>query len=184
MPKKHLLKQNQLESLVSTGRLAIVQRLEIDKEATAAELAHRMGRSVTSLYHHLKQLEKVGVLRVVAERRGARRPEAVYALVGEYISAAEAVKTSRGRKTYGRTAARVAEAGIRVFSAAMDRGEPRFEGEQRNAAVRYYVLRADKKKLAHLNALLEELERSALHSSEDGQAIHLTVLLSPMPSKD
>jgi predicted ArsR family transcriptional regulator len=179
MAKKHFLTQNQLESLTSPVRLAIVQRLEIDKEATAREIARRLGRPVTSLYHHLKQLEDAGVLRVVAERKGARRPEAVYAMVAEYLSSAEAVRTQRGRKTYARAAARVADAGARAFSAAVAHGKPRFEGDPRNAMVRYYLIRADSKKLAALNRLLAELEDVATHSSEEGEEIQLTILLSP-----
>ncbi|HEY3637233.1 MAG TPA: helix-turn-helix domain-containing protein [Rhizomicrobium sp.] len=180
MSAKHYLSQSQLESLTSPARLAIVQRLEIDKQATARELAHSMGRSVTSLYHHLKELEDVGVLRVVGERKGPRRPEAVYAMVAEYLSTAEAVKTRRGRKTYGRAALRVAEAGVRAFSAAMARGKPVFDGESRNAAVRFYVLRADTKKIARLNALLNALDDEATQSCNDGEEIQLTVLLTPL----
>ena len=183
MSTKHFLSQIQLESLTSPIRLAIVQRLEVDKEATARELARRMGRPVTSLYHHLKQLEDVGVLRIVAERKGVRRPEAVYAMVADYLSSAEAVKTEPGRKTYGRAAARVAEAGARAFSAALVQGSPRFDGEQRNAFVRFYALRATREKLARLNALLNELEDAATQSCEEGEEIQLTVLLSPLPSK-
>lgn len=184
MPKKHFLNATQLESLTSPVRLAIVQRMEIDKEVTARELAQRMGRPVTSIYHHLKQLEAVGVLRVVAERKGPRRPEAVYAMVGDYLSSAEAVRTQKGRQTYSRTAARVAEAGARAFSAAVADGNPRFDGEHRNTTARYYVLRADKRKITRINKLLRELEDAALHSCEDGEAIQLTILLSPLPSKD
>jgi DNA-binding transcriptional ArsR family regulator len=183
MPKKHFLSQRQLESLTSPTRLAIVQRLEIDREATARELAQRMGRPVTALYHHLKQLEDAGVLRVVAERRGSRRPEAVYAMVGDYLSTAKAVKTAQGRRTYGRAAARVADAGVRAFSAAVARGAPRFDGEHRNAMVKYYLLRADGRKLARLNRLLDELDALAVQSSADGEEIHLTVLLAPLAPK-
>jgi hypothetical protein len=141
-----------------------------------------MGRPVTALYHHLKQLEEVGVLRIVAERPGTRRPEAVYALVAEYISSAEAVKTKPGMKSYGRAAARVADAGARAFAVAMTRGKPRFDGDQRNATVRYYLLRADRKKFAKLNRLLNELDAAATQSCEEGEEIQLTILLSP-PSK-
>ncbi|HEY5338237.1 MAG TPA: helix-turn-helix domain-containing protein [Rhizomicrobium sp.] len=183
MPKKHLLTQTQLESLTSPIRLAIVQRLDVDKEATARELAHRMGRPVTSLYHHLKQLEEIGVLRVVAERKGARRPESVYATVANHLSSADAIKTANGRRTYARAALRVAEAGARAFSAAVAKGSPKFEGEQRNAMVRYYVLRADGKKMARLNKLLNELGDEAGQSCEDGDEIQLSILLSAMPSK-
>jgi len=183
MPKTHFLSQIQLESLTSPIRLAIVQRLEVDRQATARELARRMGRPVTSLYHHLKQLEDVGVLRVAGTRKGARRPEAVYTMVADYLSSAEAVKTPKGRKTYSRAAARVAEAGARAFSAAVAQGSPRFAGEQRDAMVRFFVLRADKRKLARLNALLNALEEAAAHSCEEGDEIQLTILLSGLPSK-
>ena len=183
MPNKHFLNQAQLESLTSPMRLAIVQRLDVDKEATARELAHRMGRPVTSLYHHLKQLEDVGLLRVVAERKGARRPEAVYAPVADYLSSAEAVKTEQGRKSYSRSASRVAEAGARAFSAAVAQGGARFDGEDRNAMLRFYTLRATKEKLAHLNALLNGLDDAAAQSSDDGDEIQLTILLSSRRTK-
>ena len=183
MPRKHFLTQDQLESLTSPVRLAIIQRFEIDRETTARELARRMGRSVTSIYHHLKHLEAVGLLRVVAERKGVRRPEAVYAVVADYLSSAEAVKSRRGRKTYGRAALRVAEAGVRAFSAAMVRGNAVLDGEHRNALVRFYLLRADKRKIARLNALLEELDTAATDSGGDGDEIQLTILMSPLAPK-
>jgi DNA-binding transcriptional ArsR family regulator len=183
MPKKHLLNQIQLESLTSPIRLAIIQRLDIDKEATARELAQKMGRPVTSLYHHLKQLEEIGVLYISAERSGVRRPEAVYAMAVGRLSSAEAVKTAKGRKTYGRAGVRIADAGARAFSAAVTHGRPRFDGEHRNTTARHYVLRADKKKLAELNRLLTELEEAAAHSGKDGEEIQLTILLSPLRPK-
>jgi predicted ArsR family transcriptional regulator len=183
MPKTLRLNQIQLESLTSPIRLAIVQRLEMDREATALELARRMGRPVTSLYHHLKQLETVGVLRVIAERKGPRRPVAVYAMVADQLSSAEVVKTQPGRKTYGRVATRVADAGSRAFSAALAHGLSRFEGEHRNAMVRYFVLRADQRKIAALNKLLNQLEDAATDSCEIGEEIQLTVLLSRLQPK-
>lgn len=183
MPKTHLLNQAQMESLTSPARLAIVQRLEVDKQATARELASGLGRPVTALYHHLKQLKDVGVLRVVSERKGPRRPEAVYALAGDQLSSAEAVKTRQGRKTYGSAAARVADAGVRAFRTAVGHGAPRFDGAARDTMVKYFVLRADRKKLARLNALLNALEEEAIESCKDGEEIQLTILLSPVLRK-
>ncbi|HEY8949774.1 MAG TPA: helix-turn-helix domain-containing protein [Rhizomicrobium sp.] len=183
MPKKHLLTLNQLENLSSPVRLAIVQRLEMDREATARELSERMGRPVTALYHHLQQLEDVGVLRVVGERKGPRRPEAIYALVADQLSTADVVKTRKGRETLGQGAIRVADAGSRAFARAMTQMEPRFEGSQRNAMVRYFVLRANKAKLAELNRLIDELDAAASDPGEDGEEIQLTWILTPMPAK-
>ena len=176
---KYFLTEAQLECLNSPIRLAIIQRLEIDKEATVRELAHRMGKATTALYHHIKELDRTGLLRIVGEKRGTRRPEALYAMVSPYLSSAEAVKTERGREIYSRSAGRVADAAARAFSGAVQHGDPRFHGPRRNAAVRFYALRADKKKLARLNQILQELEEIACHSCEEGEEIQLSVLLSP-----
>ena len=182
MTEKHRLSHRQLESLTSPIRLAIIQRLDIDKEATAHELAQRMGRPVTSLYHHLKQLLEVGLLRVSGERKGSRRPEAVYANVGR-LSSADAIKSARGRKAYARAGIRIADAGARAFSATLAHGKARFDGENRNTAAKHYVLRADRKKLEELNELLAKLGEVAARSSEDGEEIRLTILLSPLNPK-
>lgn len=184
MPAKHFLTEAQLESLTSPVRLAIIQRLEVDKQATVRELAHRMGKAATALYHHIKELEEIGLLRVVGEKKGTRRPEAVYAMVSPYLSSAEAVKTETGREIYSRSGGRVADAAARAFASAVQRGHARFDSASRNAAIRFYVLRADKKKLARLNQILQELDEVACHSCEDGEEIQLSILLSPNGKKE
>jgi hypothetical protein len=93
------------------------------------------------------------------------------------------VKTEEGRRTYARTAVRVADAGARAFSTTVAQGGLRFEGEQRNALVRFYALRVDAGALARLNRLLDELDAAAVQSCDEGEEIQITMLLSPMPSK-
>jgi DNA-binding transcriptional ArsR family regulator len=184
MQTKHFLTEAQLESLNSPIRLAIIQRLEVDKKATVRDLAHRMGRAATALYHHIRELEEVGLLRIAGERKGTRRPEAVYAMVAPYLSSAKAVKTEKGREIYSRSSGRVADAAARAFSSAVQHGDARFDGANRNAAIRFYVLRADKKKLARLNQILRALEEIACHSCEEGEEIQLSILLSPIGKKE
>ena len=67
-------------------------------------------------------------------------------MVAVSLSSAKAVKTEQGKKTYGSAAARVADAGARAFAAAVAQGAPRFGGGQRNAMVRYFLLRASAEK--------------------------------------
>lgn len=180
MVSTYALSPDQLECLTMPMRLAIVQRLESDKEATARELAARMGRPATSLYHHLKQLEEIGLVRIVGERRGSRRPEAVYALVADDFSSVEAVKTEAGRKAYARSAMRVAEAAARALSAAVEADTARFEGEDRNTRIRFFTVRADKAKLARISRLISELDACLWEESPaDGEEIMFTVLMSP-----
>ena len=182
MVRRHALTQDQLECLTMPLRLAIVQRLESDKEATARELAARMGRPTTSLYHHLKQLEEIGLVRIVGERKGPRRPEAIYALVADDYTTVEAVKTDAGRKTYARAATRVAEGAARALSAAVEAEKSRFQKRDRNTMVRFFMFRADGAKLAQINKLIGELEASLWEAnSEDGEEMMFTVLMSPQP---
>ena len=103
----------------------------------------------------------------------------MYAQVADVLSSAQAVKTRRGKRSYARAAVRVAEAGARKLSAAVDRSTARFDGTQRNAAVRYYVMRADRAKLARINQLLEEVGACALTECSGGEELLLTILLSP-----
>ena len=91
--------------------------------------------------------------------------------------------TAQGKKTYSRAASRVADAGARAFAAAVAHGAPRFDGQQRNAMVRYFVLRASAEKIAGLNNLLDEMENLLAQSSDGGEEIQLTLLLSPLPSR-
>lgn len=92
--------------------------------------------------------------------------------------------TEEGREIYSRSGTRVADAAARAFASAVQRKQARFEGTSRNAAIRFYVLRADSTKLARLNKLLHDLEEEACQSCEEGEEIQLTVLLSPNSKRE
>lgn len=187
-PAKSALKltQRQLGALASSPRLAIIQRLDIDREATARELAERLGRPVTALYHHLGQLEASGLIRVVERRSTGRRPEAVYAVVSRQLSSAEALRSAGGRRSLIKMAASAAGASLRAFAALAAQAAARFDGPQRNCAVRHLAFRADDARLARINALIAELEQVSLENSEegdDGESMLLTVVLAEVVAK-
>lgn len=173
----------QLGTLASSTRLAIIQRLDVDGEASAREIAGRLGRPVTALYHHLDQLEKSGLIRVVELRSTGRRPEAVYAAVSRQMSSADAVRTRSGRKNLIKVASSALAASLRAFAAVASQAATRFEGPQRNCAVRHLTFRADDARLARINGLISELEEAALHAGEGGENMLLTVLLAEVPGK-
>jgi DNA-binding transcriptional ArsR family regulator len=181
----HFLSAGQLECLAMPIRLAIVQRLESDGRATAHDLAARTGRPVTSLYHHLRKLEDAGLLRIVGQRQGARRPEAIYAMVADEFSSSEAVRTPAGRGAYSKAAARVADAAARALSAAVNAGKAHFWGRERNTLIRFFMLRADSEKLAQINGLIAQLEALLRDGSEaEGEEIMFSFLMSPQQLKD
>lgn len=173
----------QLGAMASSVRLAIVQRLDIDGQATARELAERLGRPVTALYHHLEQLQQAGLVHVVERRSTGRRPEAVYAMVSRRLSSADAVRTPRGRNNLVKLAARAIGASLRAFAAAASQAAARFEGTQRNCAVRHLLFRADRAQLARINALIDQLEAASSQTSERGEDMLLTVVLASAPRR-
>jgi len=180
MASEHALTPDQIDCLTHPLRLAIIQRLEGDKEATARELALRIGRPPTSLYHHLKQLLDIGLVRIIGERKGQRRPEAIYALIADEYTTIDAVKTSAGRQAYARSTSRIAEAAARVLSGAIEADSARFQGDARNIRARFFMVRANRQKLARINMLIDELEALLLDGKpDDGDEIMLTLLMSP-----
>jgi DNA-binding transcriptional ArsR family regulator len=182
-PGTQKLTAAQLGTMASSVRLAIVQRLDIDGQATARELAERLGRPVTALYHHLERLEEAGLVRVVERRSTGRRPEAVYAVISRRLSSADAVRTPHGRRNLIKVASSAIGASLRAFAAATAQAATRFEGTQRNCAVRHLVFRADRTQLSRINALIDELEEAGLQTSERGEDMLLTVVLAAAPTR-
>lgn len=60
-----------LRALSSPARIEVVEGLQIGGPSSVAELGRRLGRAPDSLYYHLRELEKAGVV----ERSGAAAPK-------------------------------------------------------------------------------------------------------------
>ena len=169
----------QLAAMASPTRMAILQRLDAEGPASIRELAERLGRPATALYHHLAHLQKHDLVRITEHRDTGRRPEAVYAAASARLSSRDAVRTPAGRRSLVRVATRVVAATLRAFASAASHAAARFEGPQRNCAVRHLSFRADQERLARINALIEALEATALDTGTQGDTLLLTVLMAP-----
>ncbi|WP_429620790.1 helix-turn-helix domain-containing protein [Stenotrophomonas sp. AN71] len=169
--------------MASPTRMAILQRLDADGPASTRELAERLGRPATALYHHLAHLEKNGLVRITGHRVTGRRPEAVYAAISQQLSSRDAVRTTAGRRSLIRVAASTVAATLRTFATAATHAAARFEGPHRNCVVRHVSFRTDDARLEHINALIDELEAAALDASPQGDTMLLTVLMAPAVQK-
>ena len=174
----------QLKVMASSIRLAVLQHLEAEGEATAKELATRLGRPATALYHHLEKLLAAGLIVPAGQRETDRRPETVYGLASSRLSSANAVRTPSGRNALVGLATRVIASSLRAFSAAAVHAAARFDGPQRQVAVRHVIFRADRRHLARINALIDSLEEATAHSSDDGESMLLTVVLAPRTASE
>ncbi|EKT4091055.1 TPA: helix-turn-helix transcriptional regulator [Stenotrophomonas maltophilia] len=177
------LTPTQLAAMASPTRMAILQRLDAEGPASIRELAERLGRPATALYHHLAHLEKHGLVRITEHRDTGRRPEAVYAAAAAQLSSRDAVRTPSGRRSLVHVATRVVAATLRAFASAATHAAARFEGPHRNCVVRHLSFRADDARLARINALIDELEATGLDAGTQGDTMLLTVLMAPATHK-
>src|SRR5262249_14299326 len=75
----------QLPALASPARLEIVGALQAHGPLGVRALAAHLTRPMDGLYHHLRVLQRVGVVRVAETRRAGKRDEAVYGLTAERL---------------------------------------------------------------------------------------------------
>ena len=94
----------QWAAAIKPHRARILVLMDNLGEATAYELAELMGRSVSSLYRHLGELAKVGLLVERQERRGGR-PLRVYARGPALDTPLVDVATGAGGRNFGRLCA-------------------------------------------------------------------------------
>ena len=75
----------QLAAIRSPVRQEIVDMLAATGIRTVAEIASMLGRSTHSLYHHIRVLERVGLMLNMGIERRNRRDEALYATPGRRL---------------------------------------------------------------------------------------------------
>jgi len=167
-----------LEAVASPARLELLSALG-DGPATTHELARRLGRSRPSLYYHLNELQRAGL--VAVEDPVARRRDRRFRLRADRLS----VTPRRGSAADRMSAARAIQAMLRLTAreactALIDQGT-RLDGRQRELIGFRGKARLTAAQLQRANALIGELEtlfRSA-SSSPDRRPYALTLVLTP-----
>lgn len=75
----------QLECLSSPVRVNLYEAIRNRGRASATELADDSGKTVHSLYYHLKSLQKANLIRICDYRRAGKRDEAVFEAVSKRL---------------------------------------------------------------------------------------------------
>ena len=174
----------QLRAMASGVRAALIRALARDGAQSARELARRLERPVSGLYHHLTQLESAGLICVAEMRTTERRPEAVYELVAGQLSSRTAARSKAGRAALAKTSRAFLAAAARNVSTSLLDDTAITEGAGRNSAVRQVQMRLNKKALAQFNAELDDLiERALTMSTKSGAQVEFTLALAPVDGR-
>ncbi|HEX8876196.1 MAG TPA: helix-turn-helix domain-containing protein [Phycisphaerales bacterium] len=171
----------QWRALSSSVRLQMVDLLRMLGPCAVPRLAEALDRPADGLYHHVRILEKAGIVRKVGEERIGPRLQAVYATAAKDVrlpvdraDAKTAAQLARVTSSLLRTADRGVAAAIRA-------GGIKQTGPERDVWCRIHTGRVDAARLARLNALLKEIEREIDlgRSSGTGRTMSLVVALWP-----
>jgi predicted ArsR family transcriptional regulator len=170
--------------LMSFGpRREIIAALANDPNLSARDLATRLKRPVTGLYRHLELLQDAGLVRQIGQRRGPKRPEALYALTFATFSAEEVSRSPGGGQVFSEAAVRYAGAAGRKLARAVADGSARMYVEDANAGFSVVDLQLDSSGLVAFNRRLAEfiadIRKLRVPEAAGVETISVTLLMAP-----
>ena len=115
-----LNRPDQWRALSSKVRVQVVDQLELGGPRSVSEIAAELGLTTHALYHHFRQLEAAGIIRVDHSRRSGAREEAVYDLLGRPVVVRYEPDSKATRALRVKSARRLLRQAERDYAAAVD----------------------------------------------------------------
>jgi DNA-binding transcriptional ArsR family regulator len=178
-PPKPIARPAQLKTLASPVRQELLDLLISTGPASIAQLAERLERAPDSLYFHVRQLVKAGLV-VEAERRQVGRH-----VFTTYRAAVHSLRVDRSkvhRADLGKVVRTLGRLAIRDYQRAIGASSATGDGPARNHAGSRCRGWLTKQELARVNHLLEELGQ-IVRSGRPGAGRHpiaLVWILAPL----
>ena len=122
----------QIKALAAPTRQEILDTLESNGPSTVARLGALLGRAPDSLYHHIRILVKVGLVRRVDPAPETTARGAIYELPGHAMSIAYRLRDRAMAEAIAAVARAMSRISYQDFERALNRGDAIVEGPQRN----------------------------------------------------
>ena len=175
-----ITKPEHLKALASPIRHDIIDRLAALGPLSVRDLAHVLGRKPTAIYRHLISLEKLGLVLASANSGAKGRPAMLYRTAAPLAGLKRAPRISGGPAPMVKIASAMARQAARDYAAAFKFDGWIGEGAKRNHGFFELVTSPSPKKLAKINALLEDLAQLMwLPDDNSGRPIRMTWFMSP-----
>jgi predicted transcriptional regulator len=152
-----ITRKDQLEILASAVRLDILDRLAAMGPMSVKELAASTGKKTTPIYHHLEQMEQVGLIRRTSASGTRGRPAAVYQAAGKVMRLARAPLAPANRQPMSKIGRIVASQAAKDYARGFKSKHWQTEGPARNHWHFRCITRPSTARLAKINELLDEL---------------------------
>lgn len=157
---------DQLQAIVSPVRQEILTILEEFEQFAVRELAEHLGRPVESVYYHVHQLVKVGLVESVGSRPGTTRPETLYQVVARRLSVDRENPSPRYQQVLKKAVHSALLFADRLAQRAFDDDRGVLGGPDANFQVRQRSARLSKSKLRELAAMLAEVDRFLVENND------------------
>ncbi|MFI4854700.1 MAG: ArsR/SmtB family transcription factor [Phycisphaerales bacterium JB065] len=174
----HVRDPEHFEAIGSPVRLTVLEFFRSRGPMAVAELAELMGRPADGLYHHLKKLERAGVVRAVATRQRGKQIERVYdATADEY-------RLSENAEQFVRIWRLISSHAERNLAEGLAAGVTRFGGAGRNSTMRIETAQLDDAGAAEVLEHIEAIRAIFSRAREEprGEQRVFTFLFQPVPS--
>lgn len=163
------------------GDASVVNGLEGLGPSTVGELARHLGRVPETLYYHVRNLVRVGLVIEKEQRPSARRAEMVYALPGPILRIDSENRSAQWIAGLERVVSTTVRDALRDQGAALRDPATVRAGKWREVRFTYTSVRLRKRPLARLNGMLEELAEflRSEHERGEGRFYSVTTLVAP-----
>ena len=180
-----IMSRTQLSALANPLRHDIVDRLTALGPLSAGALAAALGRRTTAIYRHLAILQRVALVRAIAQpRTGRGRPGMTYAAVAAHIRFARAQREPRNRAAMTRIARAVAVQAARDYAAAFASKQRSTEGRSRNHGFFRLFTAPSPARLARINATVDRLMKLIwTPDPKPGRLLSVAWFMSPIAPK-
>jgi predicted ArsR family transcriptional regulator len=177
--------RRQIEALASGPRQAVVDHLDALGPLSVAQLARLLGRPADALYHHLRLLARVGLVRAAIGRGEHGRSCTLYELAGRDLRLDYEYARPTTRSAIGRVMRAFVRTASRDFERALARADVAVAGPRREIWAGRRMACLSVADLEQLNELLQRAVRAMQRRNRDNadaadRIYGLTFVLAPV----
>lgn len=172
----------QFNCLMSARRMEIVDQLANVGPTSIRALATMIAAQPSSLYHHMKQLEDVGLIEEAGTRTVNRRIEKLYKTPGKAMRYGLSLDDPAAYEIYKKLGEVQSRQTARDFARGLKSDKVIAAGEHKNAWIFRLVGAPDPDTMAKINGHLEEIAKLFWSSAgADHPLIVMSAFVAPVP---
>jgi DNA-binding transcriptional ArsR family regulator len=172
--------KRQMRTLAAPTRQEIIDVLPRMGTVSVAELATVLARPADSLYHHLRILKRVGLVRSAGSRRIDGRRETLFRAVSPEMSLRYELGTKGNGSQINAIIAAMLRLGIRDFSNSFKTTDASVSGPNRELWALRKTGWLSRAQIAEVNRYIEKLMHVMAAPSRNGRLYAVTIVLTPL----